>query len=490
MYHSIKNTALQGTNRIPKVPSSPDWMPALPTDGDVTTQLLHTIATSVVAHKAGQRSIPQSDFLIPTPVVESQAFCSPLAAQLWRDIQALESKFPVFEQRWLELCVIREQVLSPDIIVPVLQLATHKKMAHLRPLVTRVIGARGVWIASQYPPWRFAQPTNPVTAWREGKPAERLDALLVARQYNPEQSRELLASTWDKESAADRRKFIEIFATGLSPDDVPLLTTLFNGLPTTAKPVVQETRQILLHHLLSIPDSPLAQEWVQLLRPYFSTGKLVLPTTDDAFFCPQYMVQEAGLQPNKPISVWLEGLLPLVPPAIWAAAAGSVAQAQSAFLKGKYDPNIGANTLQQHLIAATIRAKDATWAALLLDAATKPQFLEMLALLPIEIREKHIRQKADQPLLLQEIWSSAAIHFNWSASFSQWALEHLYQSWIGYYFSKVQQIMPLDIFLHPDTRPESIPGLYDAADKRERWLQAIVPELEKTLSVKKILSKY
>jgi hypothetical protein len=94
------------------------------------------------------------------------------------------------------------------------------------------------------------------------------------------------------------------------------------------------------------------------------------------------------------------------------------------------------------------------------------------------------------PAVLNLVWSSTAIQFNWSLKFSEWALRELFQSWMGYYFSKVQQIMPLDVFLHPQTRPTELPTLYDSPDKRDKWLQVIAPELEKALVLKRIFGHY
>ncbi len=80
--------------------------------------------------------------------------------------------------------------------------------------------------------------------------------------------------------------------------------------------------------------------------------------------------------------------------------------------------------------------------------------------------------------------AAPALQFHWSEEFSRWVLSLLYDSWIGYYFHRIQLIMPLDVYLNPAVKPANIPGLYDQAAKRERWLSVIVPELEKVIAVK------
>lgn len=492
LYPSVKSVALQGTTRSAALPPLPDWMPPLPPEADPTTTLLHTIALVNTAHLAGQRTAPQAGFQPAVPPEESRPYCSPQAVKLWNDIVELESKYPVFEQKWLELCAHRQQILAPEIIIGVFQFAAHKKSNAMRPLVRRVAGNRGAWIAAQYPPWSFALPTNAVQIWREGKPAERLDILQDARRYDPALSRQLLTTTWEKETGSDRRKFVELCRTGLTPADEPMLLYFWETLQQPAllnKGIAQETRQMILSLLLSLPESALYREWTTLLSAYFTTGKCLLPTTDDTFFHPDRMTRQAGLSANLPISAWFELLLGIVPPAVWQVAAGkNAAQTLDLLRTAKLHPPVTGVT--ERLIQATLASGDSAWAEVLLQTGTNQQFLELMALLPGELREKAIRDPKLPKSVQQLVWGSPAIQFNWSLDFSQWVLDDLYQSWIGYFFSKVQQIMPLDVFLHPETRPDTVPGLYDGADKRERWMHGIVPELNKTLAVKKVLSKY
>ncbi len=492
LYPSVKAVALQGITRSATVPALPDWLPAVPPEADSATTLLHHIAMVRMAHLAGHRSAPQAHFQMPAVPEETRPYCSPLAVKLWNDIVELESKYPIFEQKWLELCAQRQQVLAPDLIVGVFQFAAFKKSNAMRPLVRRIAGSRGAWIAAQYAPWSFALPNDPVQIWREGKPAERLDVLHDARRYDPALSRQLLTTTWEKETGSDRKKFVEICRTGLSAADEPMLLYFWETLQQPAllnKSIAQETRQMILALLLSLPESALYREWTTLLSAYFSTGKCLLPTTDDAFFHPNRMTRQAGLSANLPISAWFELLLGIVPPAVWQAATGkTTAQTLELLRTAKLNPPVTGVT--ERLIQATLASGDSAWAEVLLQAGTNQQFLELMALLPGELREKAIRDPKLSKSVQQLVWGSPAIQFNWSLDFSQWVLDDLYQSWIGYFFSKVQQIMPLDVFLHPDTRPDTIPGLYDGADKRERWMHGIVPELNKTLAVKKVLSKY
>ncbi len=494
MTSHIQQIALIGTDRAPQLPPQPDWMPDPPEADDPATHLLHRLSMARAAERAGQRAQPVADLQLPQPIEEGSPYCSPLAVQLWRDIVELESKFPVFEQRWLDLCAQRGQVLAPEILVEVFHYCTPKRMAVLRPYAARVAGARGTWLAQQYEKWKFALATNYLDLWRTGKPTERTDALVAARIFAPDTAQLMLRSTWEKETPADRRKFVDLLLPELAPTDAPLLQFLLDTI--TAKPghnktmAIQETKRILVSLLLALPESTLAIEWTALLSTYFKGGQLQLPSTDDAFFHPERMVDLLGFDPKLPIEVWFSNLSPIVPPNIWQKAAQAAPSAVfEAIFEKKYNYAISKVEILGHFVQGTIRTKNTEWAELLLFKGINTQTIELMAALPPERRETLLMEGNISPAAQQLVWGSPVLHFPWSAAFSHWALRELYQSWVGYFFSKVQQIMPLDVFLHPDTRPESIPGLYDRPDSRERWLQQIVPELDKTLAVSRVFAK-
>jgi hypothetical protein len=113
-----------------------------------------------------------------------------------------------------------------------------------------------------------------------------------------------------------------------------------------------------------------------------------------------------------------------------------------------------------------------------------------LGLLPEDEREQvlidGVHQHGDS--FSQHIpWHAESLHFHWSPVFSQWILQHLYQSWGGYYFHNIQLILPLHVWLHPDVDPAAIPQLQDSMSQRDRWLQIVVPEIEAVRQLKKQL---
>ncbi len=493
IFEQIRDITLHGTNRLGTHPELPEWVPSISSE-DTTTQLLHTLALLSTAQKAGQRILPSADLPQPMLIEESLPYCNTTAVQLWHDIVELESKYPVFEQRWLQLCAQLNQVIAPEIITSVLALGATKKMAHLRPYIAQVIGKRGLWIAAQYTKWHYALTPDYHQIWQEGKPAERLDILRRLRIENPEIGRKLVEKTWDKESAADRKKMIEVFKVGITPDDETFFATKLDDLAQkspSGKAVVQETKRLLVQYLLTIENSALRQQWISLLSKYFMNGAVHLPDTDDDCFHPAWLVFQNGFPPKKDIADWWLEILTIMPPAVWPLASGLPLELSLAAIQNsKYGPSIQKINIQDALINATLYYSDPDWAAILLQIGTNLQFVDLLSHCSAAHREAIMMDAKMSPAVLNLVWSSPAIQFNWSLKFSEWVLRELFQSWMGYYFSKVQQIMPLDVFLHPQTRPAELPTLYDSPEKRDKWLQVIAPELEKALVVKRIFGHY
>jgi Family of unknown function (DUF5691) len=292
-----------------------------------------------------------------------------------------------------------------------------------------------------------------------------------------------LQGSWPKESGADRKKHLELLREGLSANDIPALANWRNELSQTNKPnaTIQAMQQRVTQYLLCLPDSELYQAWTRQLSSYFQGNHFVLPTTDDGFFNPINLVRDTGLSQRPNISDWFNELLEVCPPSLWTAASGrswaeTVACLNSTAGKG----------VNERLVKAAIQTWDSAAAVHFMDLADSQHAIQLLEImLPID-REKYIMATKRSSVTTQW-WSSPAALFDWSETFSQWVLKTLYQSWTGYNFSMVQAIMPLDVFLHPQTRPASIPGLMDNATQRNRWIDMVVPELEKMLAVKRVL---
>lgn len=483
-------SALLGVARSGWSPDNlPDRVKAfLPDNKDTATAFLDATALLNAYAKGGMRTTETIEEPIGEAPEDPLPFCNAAAINLWREIRMLECNHYVLEKRWLDLCHRSRHVLAPDLLVDILQLGVKKNNAGLRPLIAKVAGARGRWLAGFFPDWAYLELYDVRRIWAEGKTTERVAVFAHARKDHPAAALQLLESTWEKESAADRKKLLEVLLINLSESDLPFLEKIkseYSQMTGTGKAAVLDLKKWITRLLLKIPEAPLRKIWTTALSHYFqsdSTGRLafVLPDDGDDFFCHQHLTQEAGFtkfnNDAAGVIAWFHELLAWIQPVIWMEAAG--ATPENTLLSFQADAKI-----RNLLIQAALENNDPSLAEVLMEYATGDNWQKLLGVLPEPRREQIIMS---QPAYADKAnWQSPELHFHWSPEFSRFVLQRLYDSWIGYYFHRIQQIMPLDVYLHPSVKPAEIPGLYDPMNKRETWLQTIVPELEKTLKVKK-----
>src|SRR5215469_2439375 len=97
----------------------------------------------------------------------------------------------------------------------------------LRKALLPLLGPRAAWLATINPEWDWviaasAGPPAPAS-WTTADRRARRELLELVRRRDPAAGRDLVASTWSADPAKDRAAFIAGLATGLGPDDEPLL---------------------------------------------------------------------------------------------------------------------------------------------------------------------------------------------------------------------------------------------------------------------------
>jgi hypothetical protein len=301
-----------------------------------------------------------------------------------------------------------------------------------------------------------------------------------------------LSRSWPRESNTERPKLLEVLANTIVDADEAFLNQVWDQACAEYPPDSAAGRQIkqsIAQALLRLPGSELYLSWETHLRMYFSEKKpfLVLPDQEDACLNATWMELRHGFSApggSNPIFAWWRALLGFLPPSLWQLASGQSAESLPAILAdGPYQGQISANAVSEQLVQASLRFRDGAFAERLLEHAAPSVSQALMALLPPSRRESYWMH---DPAWSGDVqWSSPALHFEWSEAFSEWVLRQLYESWGGYYFHKVPLILPLDQLLHPNTRPEYIPDPREVSVRRERWMEAIVPELNQVLTVKR-----
>jgi hypothetical protein len=127
---------------------------------------------------------------------------------------------------WAELAHAKN-VRVADSMVPAL-LDWWSRQPKRPDVVFSVLGKRGEWFASLNVAWRkpiagSEIPGNADELWQTGKTPERVALLLRIRRHDPALALALLLSTWAKDGADERRRFLEICTERCSIVDEPFL---------------------------------------------------------------------------------------------------------------------------------------------------------------------------------------------------------------------------------------------------------------------------
>lgn len=102
------------------------------------------------------------------------------------------------------------------------------KTVKLRPVLLRLIGNQGRWLAHQNPAWAYAAPDiytwqGLLRYWDEHDIVKRKVLLSQLRENNPELGRKILANFWRSSTDVDRQQLINVLETNLTMADEPFL---------------------------------------------------------------------------------------------------------------------------------------------------------------------------------------------------------------------------------------------------------------------------
>jgi hypothetical protein len=228
----LVSAALVGTGRR-AVPDTPD-LPATPA-GTPARTLLDRAALAAVRRDAGYTPTTR------TPVTPDEAPDRPEVGDAAdRRLAALLASRPELLPEWLRL--VADAGLTPArATVPAL-LDRGVGDSELRPMIVAAVGPRSRWLARFKPAWAYANAVHlPGDRYRErdwthGTPGERRHALAALRATDPAAARALLAEAWPGLRQADqRRHLLETLATGLGPDDEPLLDQALDDRGATVR---------------------------------------------------------------------------------------------------------------------------------------------------------------------------------------------------------------------------------------------------------------
>ncbi|MCW7539002.1 DUF5691 domain-containing protein [Aquabacterium sp. A7-Y] len=461
--------AMVGTERAPA------WSAALPgpigavlreleaAAPDAATRLLQSAAVLATCSRAGAQGVLRTS---PKPAAAASDRWPPLPAGALQLHLAWALREGPARLQHEALCHLAEAGWRlPTTLLP-LALDLGRRATPLRSSVIAALGERGLWLARQNPEWRYAAGASAAAddedRWAHGSIEQRRELLAQERGRDPQAARERLAAELPGLAARERADLIGTLAHRLGPDDEPLLTGLLGDRS-------REVRQLAVGLLVRLPDSAFVrragERLAALLRQEQSPLRRRWQIEAPAAASPDWDQDAIDATRPKQESLgergwWLYQLASRVPLAWWSGHTGlSPAELVAWGLKSDWSEALlraWRDVLLQTAELEAIEALLAGWPRKgpSLDAAA------LLALLPLERRERHWQQQLSQGAnawrtLLPQLLDACPSGVHLSPAFSE-ALAGVIRSVLAdpsiVYDYTLRPVLPeLCCLLHPST---------------------------------------
>ncbi|RUL75913.1 DUF5691 domain-containing protein [Dyella choica] len=265
--------------------------------GDDPALTFSRVAGVMAACQRAGLTLPSGSAVLPQP---SPADDNTLAdAHPWSVLLAqVLTDGPVRLQH--EIC---SRLATLGITLPALQLPgaldAGKRSVALRPLLLKILGHRGRWLAAFNPDWRYAAEgtasEHDPNVWEEGNLAQRIAYLCALRQRDPARARQLLQAQLSELPARERVELVSTLEYGLEGDDEALLDPLL-------KDRSREVRTVAAMLLAKLPRSVHARRITGWLAPLLTQKRHLLGKTwaIDAPAAADPAWQTAVIDSNRP----------------------------------------------------------------------------------------------------------------------------------------------------------------------------------------------
>ncbi|HEX9036590.1 MAG TPA: DUF5691 domain-containing protein [Ktedonobacterales bacterium] len=369
--NSLTAQALAGLAHSPNAsPTTGAPVDGIPLPGeDAGRDLLLRAAESAIYHAAGR--LPARGVApLEAAKTEERPICPPDAAALIEGLVVTGR-----DDLLLEACARMErrgELLPPTLLPLTLKKARAFATNELRAALGPLAGERGRWLASHNPEWswllertlpgvRDALPPDAETIWQEGTTRQRIALLGRLRTQDPALARDWLEGVWKKEKAETRASMLETFATGLAPDDEPLLEAALDDRG-------ERVRAVAARLLTDLPASALALRLRDRANAAITFDGAALdadpPAAIDGSWARDGLPTQSISNKNGQRAFWLAALLERVPPAHWTERFGV---APAALIAASAASKWRASILESWSTATTsFQARD--WALALWDA--------------------------------------------------------------------------------------------------------------------------
>jgi hypothetical protein len=381
-WDQIINTALLGTDkRAPEVNELPAALAnavALIQQNttDKEEQFLQTASLAFNYRQCGTMPMKKESVTIEKAGPEEKQYCSLLAVQTLKDI--LDSESNSLLQFWLQQCSSAARIVTPEFVPLLLNAGIQQKK--LQNLVVACCGKRGEWLSRFNPEWNFSTATTDEELWQTGSPEQRKMVLEQIRKDDPETARNWLQQTWPQEDAGTKIEFLLLLGINIGSADIEFLLSL-------SKEKSKKVKDIALWLLKQIPDSPVVQQYQQLLQQTVTAGskglQVQMPALDDS-------ILKTGidkLSNNKDYTddefVAMQ-LMQAVPPSFWETHLQST---PDVIIKS-WQKDVTGKKLLPAIVQAVVAFKDQRWATAFMQNS-HVFYIDIIPLLPVKEQESH-----------------------------------------------------------------------------------------------------
>ncbi|MFI6923044.1 DUF5691 domain-containing protein [Nonomuraea spiralis] len=289
-WDDLASTALVGTDRRPFA-------------GD----LLTVAAVETARRRAGRRPAEPAP-PAPAPAEELPAVGRRAAERL---VRIMGGEHDRLLPEWLAAAAATGRRVPCDVLPDLLEGGRRDRSirAHLGVLA----GRRGRWLAGLNQEWGYLLEEPTGETWELGGPADRRAHLRALRAADPAAARELLESTWERETPDDRAEFVELLADGLGMADEPFLESALDDRR-------REVRQAAANLLTRLPGSRLSGRMAQRARACVSVSGSTI-AVEAPLECDRAMERD-GVRPKPPRGIgerawWLQQILARAPLGVW-----------------------------------------------------------------------------------------------------------------------------------------------------------------------------
>jgi len=393
IWDQIINTALLGTDKRPlaagELPAELGQAATVIQNHttDKEEQFLQTAALVFNYRQCGVQPLRKEGVTIDKAAAEEKRYCPALAMHTLKDILDAESNSLL--QFWLQQCSEKMRIVTPDLVPLLLDVGVQQKK--LQNLVIACCGRRGEWLSRFNNEWNFSTASTNEELWQTGSPEQRKLVLEQLRKDDAAAARNWVQQTWLQEDVNMKIELLLLLAINIGSADIEFLESL-------AKEKSKKVKDIALWLLKQIPESPLVQQYQQVLQRAVTVGKkglqVQLPADiDEAIF-------KTGIEKLSNNKEYTDDefivmqLMQAAPPSFWETQLQSTPDV----IIRSWQKDVTGKKLLPALVQAVVAFKDQRWATAFMQNS-HVFYIDIIPLLPIKEQEhysiKFIAQFAD-----------------------------------------------------------------------------------------------